>query len=39
MSHFILAALFALSISILTFAASFAEAPQSDFQPVSSRSE
>jgi hypothetical protein len=33
MSQLLLTALFALSISFLTFAASFAEAPRSDFLP------
>ena len=33
MSQFLLTALFALSISFLTFAASFAEVPRSDFVP------
>lgn len=33
MSQLLLTALFALSISFLTFAASFAEVPRSDFVP------
>lgn len=33
MSQLLLTALFALSISFLTFAASFAEVPRSDFLP------
>lgn len=33
MSQILLTALFALSISFLTFAASFAEAPRSEFMP------
>lgn len=33
MSQILLTALFALSISFLTFAASFAEVPRSDFVP------
>lgn len=33
MSQLLLTALFALSISFLTFAASFAEAPRSEFLP------
>ena len=33
MSQIMLTALFALSISFLTFAASFAEAPRSEFVP------
>lgn len=33
MSQLMLTALFALSISFLTFAASFAEVPRSDFVP------
>ena len=33
MSQIMLTALFALSISFLTFAASFAEVPRSDFVP------
>ena len=33
MSQLLLTALFALSISFLTFAASFAEAPRSEFMP------
>ena len=35
MSQIMLTALFALSISFLTFAASFAEAPRSEFLPAS----
>ncbi|QYO75868.1 hypothetical protein [Devosia salina] len=35
MSQIMLTALFALSISFLTFAASFAEAPRSEFLPTS----
>ena len=34
MSQFLITALFALSISFLTFAASFAEVPRSDFEPI-----
>jgi len=37
MSQFLLTALFALSISFLTFAASFAEAPRSEFLPAQVR--
>ena len=33
MSQLLITALFALSISFLTFAASFAEVPRSDFVP------
>ncbi|MEQ9447338.1 MAG: hypothetical protein RLW68_12280 [Devosia marina] len=33
MSQLLLTALFALSISFLTFAASFAEAPRSEYMP------
>ena len=35
MSQIMLTALFALSISFLTFAASFAEVPRSEFLPAS----
>jgi hypothetical protein len=35
MSQLLLTALFALSISFLTFAASFAEAPRSEYLPAS----
>lgn len=35
MSQLLLTALFALSISFLTFAASFAEVPRSDYLPAS----
>ncbi len=34
LSQFLLAALFALAISFLTFAASFAEVPQSTYMPI-----
>lgn len=34
MSQLILTALFALALSFLTFAASFAEVPRSEFAPV-----
>lgn len=34
MSQLLLTALFALSISFLTFAASFAEVPRSDYVPM-----
>jgi len=34
MSQLVLTALFALSISFLTFAASFAETPRSEFMPI-----
>ncbi len=34
MSQFLLTALFALTISFLTFAASFAEVPRSEYAPV-----
>lgn len=35
MPQFLLAAMFALSISVLSFAAPLAEAPRSDFVPTS----
>ncbi len=38
-SQFLLTVLFALSISVLTFAASFAEVPQSTYLPTSALSD